>query len=377
MPPRTETQIIENRRALLVEWPDGEHHRYHGIWLRDNGQDSESRDPSSGQKKFSVTDLELGAEISSSHVGGNRLEIVFSDGTKTWIDLQWLKSNHYDQHAEGALIEHDKVVWDSDFDPAKVSADFSEVNQSAEGLATWLRWISTFGFARLTGVPSQAGALFDVIGLFGFVRETNYGRLFEVRSTAKPVNLAFTREGLDPHTDNPYRDPVPTLQILHCIENDSEGGESVVVDGFRSVEILRQESPQHFDLLSRYNASFEYQGDGKSCLRASKPHIELSPEGELLAVRVNNRSSGALTAIPYDKVPDFYAACAHLTEITCRAALAVQFKLEPGELFIVDNTRVLHGRKEYSETGSRWFQGAYADKDSLLSTLRLIESRNT
>ena len=53
--------------------------------------------------------------------------------------------------------------------------------------------------------------------------------------------------------------------------------------------------------------------------------------------------------------------------------LTYTFKLRPGECFIVDNTRVLHARKGFSGTGSRWLQGCYADKDGLLSTLAAIE----
>ena len=50
-------------------------------------------------------------------------------------------------------------------------------------------------------------------------------------------------------------------------------------------------------------------------------------------------------------------------------------KLEPGECFIVDNTRVLHARKGYSGAGSRWLRGCYADKDGLLSTLAAMEEQ--
>ena len=31
---------------------------------------------------------------------------------------------------------------------------------------------------------------------------------------------------LTPHTDNPYRDPVPTVQLLHCLRNAVEGGDA-------------------------------------------------------------------------------------------------------------------------------------------------------
>ena len=57
----------------------------------------------------------------------------------------------------------------------------------------------------------------DVASLFGFVRETNYGKWFEVRTEVNPVNLAYTGLGLQAHTDNPYRDPVPSMQILYCL----------------------------------------------------------------------------------------------------------------------------------------------------------------
>ncbi len=53
--------------------------------------------------------------------------------------------------------------------------------------------------------------------------------------------------------------------------------------------------------------------------------------------------------------------------------LEVGFKAGPGDLFIVDNQRVLHGRKAVGGSGRRHLQGCYADKDSLMSTLRVLE----
>jgi gamma-butyrobetaine dioxygenase len=50
----------------------------------------------------------------------------------------------------------------------------------------------------------------------------------------------------------------------------------------------------------------------------------------------------------------------------------IQFKLEPGDLFIVDNLRVLHGRTGYCESGERHLQGCYADRDGLRSKLAVL-----
>jgi [2-(trimethylamino)ethyl]phosphonate dioxygenase len=212
------------------------------------------------------------------------------------------------------------------------------------------------------------------VALFGFVRETNYGRWFEVRAEVNPNNLAYTNLGLQAHTDNPYRDPVPTLQVLACLENAVEGGESIVVDGFAVAERLRAEQPEGFALLARHPARFEYAGSAGVRLRSRRPMIELGPNGELLAIRFNNRSAAAFTDIPYDDMPGYYAAYRRFAELVEDPAMAVAFKLAPGEAFIVDNTRVLHARTAFAGSGRRWLQGCYADRDGLLSTLEAIEA---
>jgi gamma-butyrobetaine dioxygenase len=196
---------------------------------------------------------------------------------------------------------------------------------------------------------------------------------FEVRAEVNPNNLAYTNLGLQAHTDNPYRDPVPTLQILACLENTVAGGDSVVVDGFRAVEILKERDPEGFEVLSRYCARFEYRGAAGVRLSSRRPMIELAPDGELIAVRFNNRSLAAVRDVPYEHMALWYRAYRALAAIIEDPALAVTFKLEPGQLFIVDNTRVLHARRAFSGSGSRWLQGCYADKDGLLSTLAAIE----
>ena len=56
-----------------------------------------------------------------------------------------------------------------------------------------------------------------------------------------------------------------------------------------------------------------------------------------------------------------------------RREYRIQFKLDPGDLFIVDNLRVLHGRIGYAATGGeRHLQGCYADRDGLRSTLAVL-----
>jgi hypothetical protein len=82
------------------------------------------------------------------------------------------------------------------------------------------------GFVLLHGVPVEDRKVLEVAAGFGYVRHTNYGDLFEVRVEEQAANLAFTSLPIRPHTDNPYRDPVPTIQLLHCLRNAAGGGDS-------------------------------------------------------------------------------------------------------------------------------------------------------
>lgn len=367
---------IEGGRALKVAWSEGGASRFHAIWLRDNAPDPETRSAANGQRLITVLDIPADIRIESAAPAGQGVTLRFApEGKTVTYDAEWLRRHAYDapkpQEAgwTGPGIER----WDGTLGGRHAPAEHSACVADRKALGSWLAQVRRHGFAVMRGVPRESGALCKVAELFGYVRETNYGRWFEVRAEVNPNNLAYTNLGLQAHTDNPYRDPVPTLQLLACLENTVAGGESIVVDAFKAVEILKDRNPAGFDLLARHCARFDYRGSRGVRLSSRRPMIELAPDGELIAVRFNNRSLGTVTDVPYDDMAGWYAAYRELAAIIEDPALAVSFKLEPGELFIVDNTRVLHARKAFSGTGHRWLQGCYADKDGLLSSLAAIE----
>jgi alpha-ketoglutarate-dependent taurine dioxygenase len=136
-----------------------------------------------------------------------------------------------------------------------------------------------------------------VARLAGVIHETNYGRLFDVRSEPNPNNLANTDWGLGLHTDNPYRDPVPGFQILHCLQASAEGAESVFADGFALAQCLKKEDWVAFLVLASTPARFRFQ-DATADLSAERPLLELNLKGELAAVHCNNRSIAPLSLAP-------------------------------------------------------------------------------
>ncbi|RKF16791.1 DUF971 domain-containing protein [Roseovarius spongiae] len=368
--------VSDDGRILTLSGSEGPL-RFHAVWLRDNAQDEETRAPGNGQRLIALRDIPEDTRIEAAEQADDTLRLTFAPEGKTIaFDTGWLARHAYDRADDRAPGWTAPVVetWDSALMNAAPTGDFGEVSADPAARRDWLAQIARLGFARLTGGPVEDGALFKVVDLFGHVRETNYGRKFEVRTEVNPTNLAYTGLGLQAHTDNPYRDPVPTVQVLYCLESSAAGGENMVVDGFAVAQRLRDENPEWFDVLSRHCARFEYAGGDGVCLRSRRPMIELAPDGELIGVRFNNRSAAAITDVPFDDMPTYYAAYRRMGEIIDDPAMEVTFRLDPGEAFVVNNTRVLHARKGYSGSGTRWLQGCYADMDGLRSTLAVLEA---
>ena len=369
--------LADNGRHITLTSDDGFSARFHAIWLRDNSLDENTRSRMNGQRRIMVSDIQHDLTIKTASIEENLLTLDFGSilGQLTY-DPDWLREHAYDRRntKQNGVLPEGAITWGASLNSRTVTEEFLDVSTTDQGLHNWLDHVRTYGFAILSDGPTEPGSLLTVAELFGYVRETNYGRWFEVRTEVDPNNLAFTNLGLQPHTDNPYRDPVPSLQILYCLENSAEGGENTVVDGFRVATELLDRDPAHFDLLSQYLVPFIYRGTGDVHLATRHPMIELAADKTLRSVRFNSRSIGPITDLPFEKMEAFYDAYRHLSDLIDDPSNQVHFKLKPGSCFIVDNTRVLHGRKAYSDTaGQRWLQGCYPDKDGLLSKLETLK----
>ncbi len=352
---------------LDLAWSDGRNDSVHAIWLRDNSPSPQACH-ANGQKLFDITELAQDVAIDAVSNGGGALHIRFGpDGHEAEFDLGWLRD-----HAAGPPASS-RRLWDAALSDVMPVHHHDAVMSDDAAKAGWLRDICDLGFVLMSGVPTEPGTLISVAESFGYVRETNYGRFFEVRADPDPINLANTPMGLSCHTDNPYRSPVPGLQLLHCLVSENDGGESIVVDGFKAAAILREEAPDDFAMLTRHKVPFRFASTDTDLVARARM-ITLDDRGEVEEVRFNNRSVAAFD-LPADVMPGFYAAYRRFAEVLQRDDLEVGFKAGPGDLFIVDNQRVLHGRKAVGGSGRRHLQGCYADKDSLMSTLRILERR--
>ena len=376
-----ETELIKKLSItgdeLVIEWHDGKESRLYSHWLRDHCQMPTSIDVDNGQRLSSVVNIPQETYIEKAYKDekGNVCVRFQPENHLSVFSQSWLRKNCYDLNLHfDDRSEKQKHLWQKDsFKAGLPFINYESMCNDENGKLDALRLVRDIGFFVLENVPTTEGQVLKVISELGFTRETNYGALFEVRTEVNPNNLAYTNMGLGSHTDNPYRDPVPTVQLLHCLESSTEGGDSVLVDGFKAATALRQESKEDFDILTRTWINFRFSDD-KTDLRSRVPMIELNDNNEIVKVRYNNRSIDTIK-LPANKIRHFYKAYRHWSEIIEREDLKITFKLSEGDLMLLDNTRIMHARTAFSKKGKRHLQGAYTDLDGLYSLLNVLENR--
>ncbi|MGZ4673385.1 MAG: TauD/TfdA family dioxygenase [Ilumatobacteraceae bacterium] len=340
------------------------------IALRDSCACSACRHPS-GQRLLDPACIPMDARPTDIDLDGDSLRVT------------WMPERHESRYSVSALLTSATpraaaFLWDAsaagDLPVARYEAiTASDANGRGERLR-WLRGVERMGCGLLHGVPTADGEVARAAEVFGHVRETNYGRWFDVRSVVEPSNLANTSLGLAAHTDNPYRDPVPTMQLLHCLESTASGGENMLVDGWRVAEEVRSQQPAGFDLLVRRSVTFAYR-DSDAELSHHAPLIELDSDGMVRGVRFNPRSMQQ-PSMPAAELRAWYDAYLLFARLLADPRFQIRLRLEPGDLFIVDNRRVLHGRTAFAATsGSRHFQGCYADIDGLRSSIAVLSRK--
>ncbi len=72
-----------------------------------------------------------------------------------------------------------------------------------------------------------------------------------------------------------YFESPPGLQFLHSLENSVIGGESIFLDSFKAIEILKTQFPQYYNNLSQIPITYHYKNNGHDML-FQRPLIQKS-----------------------------------------------------------------------------------------------------
>ncbi|MDC2991714.1 TauD/TfdA family dioxygenase [Candidatus Pelagibacter sp.] len=342
----------------------------HPFWLRERVNSENFLDRKTQQRLFDPTMLKNSSEISKVNISDKFLEVSFKDGAYAKLVIENILKE-FDKDNELYFIN--KISWKSDFQNNniyKFNKNFFEEKIMYESLLDFYK----YGFVIFENVPTQDNFIVNFANSIGSIRRTNFGEFFNVKSKPNPNDLAYTSLPLAPHTDNPYRKPVPCIQLLHCIENEVGGGLSTLVDGLAVTEELKKEHPTFFQILTKIKVRFQFVDDNV-VLEDWAEMIQLDENGRLKQVRFSPR----LDFVPLmdkEKLELYYAARNKISEMYNSEKFRIEFKLKPGDLLMMDNYRLLHGRTEYNANeGNRFLQGCYIDYDSTEGKLKHLKRK--
>ena len=334
------------------------------LWLRQHSPEDTQCDSVTGQRLFDPHLLPIDLQLTAADANGGALTVTFSDGHTSVYDQAELLANL--QLSEGlpeptawrAGSGHPRVHhWPSMADPA------AEVAALSDFLA--------YGTIVLDGVPNVAGALLDVAGQFGFVRDTNFGPVFDVRSIPNSTDLAYRAVPLSAHTDNPYRTPVPGIQMLHCLVNETTGGLSTLVDGLAADEQLQHDDAEAVELLATVPVRFRYR-DAATDIATVRTVIDRDHAGTVTGLNYSPRLD-ELPLMSDAATRRYQSARQQLANLLASPEFEVRFLLQAGQLMMFDNNRVLHGRTAFDPNeGLRHLQGCYIDSDGPRTRYRVL-----
>ncbi|MDC3069915.1 TauD/TfdA family dioxygenase [bacterium] len=342
----------------------------HPFWLRERVNSENFLDQKTQQRLFDPTMLKNNSEISKVNISDKFLEVSFKDGAYAKLIIENILKEF---EKDNELYFINKISWKSDFQNNniyKFNKNFFEEKIMYESLLDFYK----YGFVIFENVPTQDNFIVNFANSIGSIRRTNFGEFFNVKSKPNPNDLAYTSLPLAPHTDNPYRKPVPCIQLLHCIENEVGGGLSTLVDGLAVTEELKKEHPSFFQILTEIKVRFQFVDDNV-VLEDWAEMIQLDENKRLKQVRFSPR----LDFVPLmdkEKLELYYAARNKISEMYNSEKFRIEFKLRPGDLLMMDNYRLLHGRTEYNANeGNRFLQGCYIDYDSTEGKLKHLKRK--
>ena len=359
---------LNNNKVYLDN--DGVKKEIHPFWLRERVNGDKFVDIKTKQRLFDPTQIQENIKINDINLSNDFLEVTFNDGASTKLSIQEL-IEEFSNNDFIKLIK--KVEWDSslnDFNIFEFKENLSEKEEMYNALISFYK----YGFVIFKNVPTKDNFLINFANSIGSVRRTNFGEFFNVKSKPNPNDLAYTSLPLSPHTDNPYRNPVPCIQILHCIENNVQGGLSTLVDGFTVTEKLKKDFPKYYKILSEVKVRFQFV-DQSVVLEDWAEMIRVDENGEFKQVRFSPRLD-FVPLLDLDKLELYYNARKKISELYNSDKYRIQFKLSPGDLLMMDNYRLLHGRTAYdSNEGDRFLQGCYIDYDSTDGKLKHLKRK--
>ena len=215
----------------------------------------------------------------------------------------------------------------------------------------------------LQSAPDLPGILEHLVSRLGPLRELLFDRIHNVVVDPKGYNIAHTALPLPPHTDFASYTWPPSVQTLHMLCNETSGGNSIIVDGWSVLQGLREEHPRWFELLHQVPVPFR-EFDEHNETYTEVPMVQCDSVGNVTSFRYSNQLMQTMDPAQ-SQLADFYHAYYELSLRIAAPEARCTFRMAGGDIMILANHRVLHGREAFEPTGRRHIQDAYFEHDNV------------
>lgn len=209
----------------------------------------------------------LNARLASVRVNGaGWLDVAFQDGHKARFELHAL---HWMQRHSEEEWSSKRLLWDRHLVEQELAAgrmkgvrfeDLLRADDSS-ALRAVLECLVRYGAAFVDGTPATIEDTERAIRRVGNrVMRTQFGDMWSFKNEKfDHPDTAYASIPLSAHIDLCSRDSSAGLMCLHALQPApaGEGGETLVVDGFRAAENLRRNHPHAFALLTSIPVDYE------------------------------------------------------------------------------------------------------------------------
>jgi alpha-ketoglutarate-dependent taurine dioxygenase len=195
------------------------------------------------------------------------------------------------------------------------------------------------------------------------------------KDSALSVSYAQTLR-LNNHTDQSIpAHGIPALCLcVHYVEGQ---GVNTLVDAYAVAEAIKERDPEAFSMLSTYGNSQErdfvrsrvdsmQKGTQGMLISTKQPILQLDDDGHVIRAQYNEVFRTPST-LPFDKFEAWYRAYSLWVELIHSPEFEVEVPICEGQLLVLDNWRVLHGRAGGKSSPNRTIMGGTVVREAFVS----------
>ena len=383
----------EKPNHTTIEWEDGHISEFHNAWLRDHCRCDKCIDPSTFQRSFdtlNITNHVLKKESKISEISENKetneITIKWNDDVNSTLNCtaskfpsDWLRDHCYTEKERKSRMRlqqlrrkgwmpNELITRCSGELPFVEHGELMDTSNDNHGLRKFIEHLDIHGIVFVKNCPLSIEETEKAVRRFGGPRETTpWGLMWDTKPNSSPKDTAYTNIALLPHNDCCYLEDQVALQVFNCVAKAGEGGASTWIDGFKVAETIEMEHPDVYDFFSNVSLPYLCVYEGVD-VRSEGPVFQHDKNNVLKQVRFNNYDRAPIEKLTSTEVDQFYEYLPILYNEFRDEKYTLKHTLDVGEMVVIDNWRVLHGRDEFE--GYRNLRGCYVGRDDIDSTKR-------